>query len=139
MKNDTDLALLVDRFMRRIHEGLQSQGPGFDRMAVGPGGGVILMTLKEMGRTTVSELTKRVARDKSQMTRSIQSLEKKGLILREPSEKDRRVSLVSLTMDGEKVVGELMETVSEVVGAILDPLSETETQLLKDLLRRALP
>ena len=82
---DTDLALLVDRFMRKIHSGLQERAPGFDREAVGPGGGIVLMTLDDAGRISLNELTKRVARDKSQMTRMIRSLETKGLVQREMS------------------------------------------------------
>ena len=75
-----DLALLVDHFMRKIHSGLQERAPGFDREAVGPGGGIVLMTLADSGRVSLNELTKRVARDKSQMTRMIRSLEAKGLV-----------------------------------------------------------
>jgi len=78
--SDTELALLIDRFMRRIHGALQTKSSGFDRNNIGPGGGIILLTLSDMGCTGLSELTSRVARDKSQMTRSIRSLEAKGLL-----------------------------------------------------------
>ncbi|MEM6942069.1 MAG: MarR family transcriptional regulator [Pseudomonadota bacterium] len=131
---DTDLALLVDRFMRRIHSGLQDRAPGFDRKAVGPGGGVVLMTLAETGRISLNELTKRVARDKSQMTRMIRSLENKGLIGREMAPNDRRVSLIFLTPMGSEIVGELLQTVAEVVGEILEPISKSEQKLLQSLL-----
>lgn len=136
---DTDLALLVDRFMRHIHFGLQSRAPSFDRKAVGPGGGIVLMTLADTGRIGLNELTKRVARDKSQMTRTIRSLETKGLVQREASPDDGRVTMVSLTSDGEVVVGELMQAVSDVIGDVLGPLSQEEVQSLKGLLARALP
>jgi len=63
---DTDLALLIDRFMRRIHFGLQSKAHAFDTAKVGPGGGIVLLTLAEMGRPELHELTTRVSRDKSQ-------------------------------------------------------------------------
>lgn len=135
---DTELALLVDRFMRQIHFGLQQRAADFDRKAVGPGGGVVLMTLAEMGRTGLNDLTKRVARDKSQMTRTIFSLEKKGLVQRQPSPDDGRVTLVSLTPEGEKVVKELMAAVADVVGTILAPISEHEKETLKALLARTL-
>ena len=62
---ETDLALLVDRFMRKIHSGLLERAPGFDREAVGPGGGIVLMTLADAGRISLNELTKCVARDKN--------------------------------------------------------------------------
>ncbi|MEM8839299.1 MAG: MarR family transcriptional regulator [Pseudomonadota bacterium] len=97
---DTDLALLVDRLMRSIHFGLQERAPGFDREGVGPGGGIVLMTLADTGKISLNDLTKRVARDKSQMTRMIRSLEGKGLIERAVSPKDARVTLVMLTPKG---------------------------------------
>jgi len=133
---DIDLALLIDRLLRRIHSGLQERAPGFDREAVGPGGGVVLMTLADAGRISLSELTKRVARDKSQMTRMIQSLETKGLVRREASPDDGRVSLIFLTPEGSEIVGELMQTVAEVVGEILEPISESEQETLKGLLTK---
>ena len=136
---DTALALLVDRFMRHIHFGLQSRAPSFDRKAVGPGGGIVLMTLADTGRISLNELTRRVARDKSQMTRTIRALETKGLVLREPSAEDGRVTMVSLTPEGSQVVGELMQAVSQVIGDVLDPLTPDEITTLKGLLARALP
>ncbi|MEM9331107.1 MAG: MarR family winged helix-turn-helix transcriptional regulator [Pseudomonadota bacterium] len=134
--HDTELALLVDRFMRRIHFGLQSRAPDFDKKSVGPGGGFILMTLADMGYTRLNELTRRVARDKSQMTRTMHSLERKGLVRREPSPTDGRVSMVSLTPEGDVVVGELMAAVADAIGEILEPISEEEKETLKHLLRR---
>lgn len=134
--HDPELALLVDRLMRRIHFGLQERAPDFDRKRVGPGGGVVLMTLAEMKCTGLNALTQRVARDKSQMTRVIRSLEEKGLVQRELSESDARVSMVSLTPEGELVVAELMNTVAEVIDELLAPISEDDQQALKSLLTR---
>ena len=130
----TELALLVDRFMRKIHSRLQERAPGFDRETVGPGGGIVLMTLADTGRISLNELTIRVARDKSQMTRMIRSLEAKGLVQREVAPDDARVSLIYLTPKGSEIVGELMQTVAEVIGEILEPISESERKTLQSLL-----
>lgn len=131
---DTELALLVDRFMRKIHSGLQERAPGFDREKVGPGGGIVLMTLADTGRISLNELTKCVARDKSQMTRMVRSLEAKGLVQREVAPDDGRVSVIYLTPKGSEIVGELMQTVAEVIGDILEPISESERKTLQSLL-----
>jgi DNA-binding MarR family transcriptional regulator len=134
---DTELALLVDRLMRRIQFGLQKRAPDFNRKAIGPGGGIVLMTLKETGQISLNELTKRVARDKSQMTRTIRSLEDKGLVVKEPFAEDARVSLISLTPEGETVVAELMSAVVAVLNEILNPISAAEKGTLQALLQRA--
>lgn len=136
--HDSELALLIDRFMRRIHFGLQSKAHAFDTAKVGPGGGIVLMTLAEMGCPGLHELTSRVARDKSQMTRTIRSLESKGLVSRKPSPQDARVSLVCLTDAGQRVVEALQEAVAETIGDILAPISKSDEELLKHLLERAL-
>lgn len=135
---DSELTLLIDRFMRRIHFALQLKGPSFDTEKVGPGGGIILLTLAELGHPSLHELTKQVARDKSQMTRTIRSLETKGLVERKPSPDDARVTLVSLTQAGERVVDTLKEVVSETINDILSPISKSEEQVLRELLERAL-
>lgn len=135
---NTELALLIDRFMRKIHFGLQSKAHAFDRERVGPGGGIVLLTLADMGCPGLNELTRRVARDKSQMTRTIRSLESKGLVARIPSSEDARVSLVHLTDEGERVVGELRQAVAETIGEILAPISKQDEEVLRRLLERAL-
>ena len=134
---DIELALLIDRLMRKIHFGLQEKASEFDRENVGPGGGIILLTLAEMDGCKMQELTTRVARDKSQMTRMIQSLETKGLVKRHPSQDDARVSLVSITNKGHGVVEELGQALAETITDILQPINGQEKSHLKDLLRRA--
>ena len=135
---NSELALLIDRFMRRIHFGLQSKAPAFDKERVGPGGGIVLLTLSDMGCPSLHDLTKQVARDKSQMTRTIRSLETNGLVERNPSPDDARVTFVSLTQTGEQVVEALKKVVSETINEILSPISKSEEQILRDLLERAL-
>ena len=135
---DTELALLIDRFMRRIHFGLQSQAQVFDTATVGPGGGIVLLTIAEMGCPGLHELTHRVARDKSQMTRTIRSLEAKGLVTRQISAQDARVTLVELTEDGFETVKALQAAVAETIEGILAPISKDEEAVLKTLLARAL-
>jgi DNA-binding MarR family transcriptional regulator len=135
---DTELALLMDRFMRRIHFGLQSKAADFDKSNVGPGGGIVLLTIADMGQPGMHELTKRVARDKSQMTRSVRSLETKGLVVRTPSPDDARVTLVGLTSAGETVVEEIKQAVAETINDILAPATAKEQAFLKDLMQRIL-
>ena len=134
---DTELALLVDRFMRRIHFGLQSKADEFDTERVGPGGGIILLTLHDLGCCPLNELTRRVARDKSQMSRSIRSLEGKGLVQSHPSPDDARVRLISLTDQGQTVVRDLQIAVAETIDDILSPIRADEKVALKSLLERA--
>jgi len=135
---DTELALLIDRFMRRIHSGVHAKAHVFDTERVGPGGGFVLLTIAEMGCPELNELTKRVARDKSQMTRTIRTLETKGLVSRKTASHDARVTLVFLTDAGQDAVRAIQNAVARTIGEILAPISKSEEDLLKSLLHRAL-
>ena len=136
--SDVSLALLIDRFMRRIHTGLQQKAPAFDTENVGPGGGMVLLTLAEMGETEMGELSRRVARDKSQMTRMIRSLEKKELIYRRASALDARSVIVSLTPEGHQFVGIVQRTVAETIDELLGAASTEERAQLRSVLERVL-
>lgn len=136
--DDTDLALLLDRFMRHLHFGLQAKAADFDTAKVGPGGGIILLTLNDMGQTSLHALTQQVARDKSQMTRAIRALEDKGLVTRTASPRDARVTLVALTAAGAEVVRGLQEAVAGTISGLLAPLPEGDRTALRRLLAAAL-
>ncbi len=132
---DTELALLIDRFMRRIHTSLQAKAAEFDTENVGPAGGMLLLTLAEMGQPELHALTERFARDKSQMTRVVRTLEAKGLLARRPSPRDQRASVVYLTERGKAVVARLEAALAETIGELVAPLPQADVQKLKALMR----
>ena len=134
--NDIEIAQLLDRLMRRVHAALTAKAPEFDTHKVGPGGGILLLTLAEIEPARVQELVRRMSRDKSQMTRAIQALERKGLIQRREDPLDARASLLALTDEGRETVAALQRAVAEVLAGILAPLHESGRRELRDLLRR---
>ncbi len=123
---DIVIAQLVDRFMRRIHVELQARAPEFDPDRIGPSASMILMALADLEPIAANELARRVARDKSQMTRVLKSLAEKGLIERCACEGDARVSLVALTLDGRGYVTEVKKVLTEIIDGILAPLAPDE-------------
>lgn len=133
---DVQIAQLVDRLMRRIHAGLHARAPEFDTERLGPGGSMILLTLADVEPVAMNDLSRRMARDKSQMTRVLKSLEGKGMILREISRDDGRVCLVRLSDRGRKMVGVLQDVLAETVGQVLTPMSEDERDTFIGLLSR---
>lgn len=135
---DIKLALLFDRFMRRINADVQANATDFERENFGAGGGIVLMTLDEMGEVEMHELAKRVSRDKSQVTRTVQALEDRGLVLRQPSPLDARAKRVSLTKAGQAAVSKHKDTVGATINAILQPIGEDEKAALTNVLQRIL-
>ncbi len=133
---DADLALLIDRLMRRIHVELQAKAPEFDTQGVGPAGGMFLLTLAEHDGAPLSELTRLVARDKSQMTRMVAGLERKGLITRAACKADARVTRVSLTAPGRDTVAVLQAALTEAVDTALDPLDAQDRHAMRAILSK---
>jgi len=134
--SDIEIAHHLDRLMRRIHAHLTETASEFDTHRLGPAGGMLLLTLAEIEPAPIHELVSRLARDKSQITRAIKSLENKGLVEREGDPEDGRVSMLALTQEGHDTVHRIKMAVADGLGKILTPLSTAEQSELKRLLKR---
>ncbi|MEL6979906.1 MAG: MarR family transcriptional regulator [Pseudomonadota bacterium] len=132
---DIEIARLVDRFMRRINASLNAKASTFDHHRVGPHGGILLLTLAEIEPARLQDLALIMARDKGQMSRGVQALERKGLIERIADPADARASLLRLTSEGRETVITLEHAVAEAIDRILTPLSDVERRALKALLQ----
>lgn len=130
------LAQTVDRFVRRIHERLHARALDVDTYRIGPYGGMILMAVDELAPTPIQEVTLRTARDKSQITRKLQELERKGLIARKKDPEDARVSLIHLTHEGVALVKALQDVLGSVVDELLQPLALADRRRLIALMER---
>ncbi|MEM6665385.1 MAG: MarR family transcriptional regulator [Pseudomonadota bacterium] len=133
---DIEIAQLTDRFMRRIHAALNVSAPAFDTHRIGPAGGILLLTLADMEPARIQDVVARMARDKAQITRGIQMLERRGLLTRQDLPRDGRVSMISLTGEGRSTVLALQTAVAEALDDILAPLTENDRTLLKEILSR---
>jgi DNA-binding MarR family transcriptional regulator len=89
------------------------------------------------GPRPMGDLAKVLFCDSSNVTGITDRLEERGLVRREASEGDRRVKLLVLTEDGERVRQEITERLAEPPPAIA-ALSEEDQSLLRDLLRKAI-
>ncbi|MEO0816688.1 MAG: MarR family transcriptional regulator [Pseudomonadota bacterium] len=130
------LAIHIDRLMRLIHAELEPRARRVDEEKVGPLGGMVLMTIEDHAPVPLNTLAALLARDKGQMTRHVQMLERKGLLTREPSAQDGRVVLVRLTPKGSARVDAFRGALASVVGDILDGVeSEERGQFLATLMK----
>ncbi|MEM8590044.1 MAG: MarR family transcriptional regulator [Pseudomonadota bacterium] len=134
---DTHLAILLDRFMRRLHMALRRKAPGFDTERIGPGGALVLLTIEETGTIPLNQLTDCLVRDKSQMTRTVRALEGKGLVARLQCPTDSRVSLIALTEAGRDVVVTHQREIAETIDETIGPLSDAERRVFQAVLERA--
>lgn len=99
---------------------------------------IVLMVLREFGGTSAADLARDICHDPGSLTRIIDELEGRGLVSRQRSEADRRVTLLALTPKGAA----LMEaTIPHVVGlwnGLLEDFSAAEVKQLIGLLTRLL-
>ncbi len=126
MNDTTSLALNIDRLMRRIHAELQPRAQDFDRHKVGPLGGMLLLTIGEMEPVDSKSVVEALGRDKSQISRLIQKLERKGLIEREPSPEDGRIQFLSLTSTGHDQLMRIKDVLNTIVDELFSDISKED-------------
>jgi DNA-binding MarR family transcriptional regulator len=83
----------------------------------------------------MSELAEALHCDNSNVTGIVDRLEERGLVRREPSPGDRRVKLLVLTDEGEKVRAEITRRLAEPPPPIAD-LPAADQRALRDIMRR---
>ena len=97
-----------------------------------------LYKLSHGGETTVACLARLLETDPASMTRALDRLEAKGLVVRERSTTDRRVVQLALTEEGRTVAALVPAVLSEVLNGHLTGFSHEEWQCLLGMLRRML-
>jgi MarR family transcriptional regulator, organic hydroperoxide resistance regulator len=122
--------------MHRIH---WAQKPRF--MAIGqefdlaPQQAMALRALHEP--RPMGELAKFLFCDNSNVTGIVDRLEERGLVERRPAEHDRRVKLIELTDEGQRVRREMELRISEPPEELAS-LPQPDQVALRNILRRAL-
>lgn len=96
----------------------------------------IMLTLKEKLASTPFELSKMLGIDTGLMTRMLDKLEAKGLVVRARDEQDRRVVNLSLTKAGTAVAEQIPAIAPDVLNARLKSFTKAELNELRRLLRK---
>ena len=99
---------------------------------------VPLFKISRCDQTTVASLARDLETDPASVTRTLDRLEAKGLVVRERSTTDRRVVRLALTPDGKKVADRVPAVLADVLNGHLSDFSRDEWQMLLGLLRRML-
>lgn len=89
------------------------------------------------GPQPMGELARYLMCDSSNVTGITDRLEERGLLRREPGEKDRRVKMLVLTEEGQKVRAEVTKRLAEPPPWLAD-LSEADQRKLKEILEAAI-
>jgi DNA-binding MarR family transcriptional regulator len=97
---------------------------------------MIALRMLGAGPRKMSELAQALFCDNSNVTGIVDRLEERGLVRREAAEGDRRVKLLVLTKEGERMRAEITKRMAEPPPPIAS-LSEKDQRALRDILKRA--
>ena len=75
-------------------------------------------------------------KDKTTIARVLTTMEKNNMVLRVPSEKDKRTNLLYLTNKGKEVLEQLADAAMEVVGKATVGVDEAELEICKKVLNQ---
>lgn len=94
----------------------------------------IIRRLGEEEGISQKDLSKRMEKDQTNVTRMLDQLERKGLVRREANLEDRRSFLTYLTDKGKEVNENIIPTELEIMDIALKGLSEEKMILFKDII-----
>jgi len=97
---------------------------------------MILNRLFEEGGISQKELSERTLKDQGSLTRTLDRMEKKGLIRRQVSPHDRRSFLVYLTDQGLEVRNQIVPIAVECIEEAVKGFTQEEVEALTTLLKR---
>ena len=90
----------------------------------------VILSQREKGNITISEIAAMTRTLPPAVSRTIRSLEEKGLVERSVDKKDRRNTYVSLTEKGEETAKEVRERMHSFGCAVMAQIKEEELQQL---------
>ena len=75
-------------------------------------------------------------RDKTSMTRLVNTMESKDLVIRKSDEKDRRINRIFLTAHGKEVIEKVTPIMYDLIPKVQESLSEKEIETLIETLKK---
>jgi len=121
-----DLIFLIHIKMKEI---VQDTDAGLSPMQI-----LILRILVDEGEMSQTMLVQKIGRDKSQVTRLVQELENKKLLIKVRSEQDRRSFMLKPIKDVQNKVSFFIHKEHEMVSAMLTGISMEDIEKLDMLL-----
>ncbi|WAM37650.1 MarR family winged helix-turn-helix transcriptional regulator [Leuconostoc pseudomesenteroides] len=94
-----------------------------------PGQEMVLLALSEKQPCSQSDLSQHLCVDHSTVTTSLTRMEKSGLIVREKSSKDRRVTLVKLSKTGSEKAKSVQNIMIDIEKKMIISLSDQDKKL----------
>lgn len=133
LARDNNVGLLIKQVHSLLHRVIDHKAAPLELTAIQwrP-----LMLIHHQGIDTPAGLARAMQADAGAITRTLDRLEAKGFLRREPYPEDRRVVKIVLTDEGRAVVGQILPAIADTLNLHLDGFSDLEIQTLFKLLHR---
>ena len=95
---------------------------------------VAMEIIKNETDVTLTKIAGILSKDKTTISRTLRTLEKKGFINKIDSENDRRVNFIELTLKGENTLKDSEEVVNNFRYDLISKMSENEIEIFFELL-----
>ena len=95
-----------------------------------------LEALLHKGPLSISEIQDKVLLASGSMTAAIDRLEKRGLVVRKSTPKDRRARIIELTPEGKQVAAKFFEKHARDLDALMSDLSAKEKKQMYESLKK---
>jgi DNA-binding MarR family transcriptional regulator len=96
----------------------------------------VLACLWQQDKVTQQTLCSLTAKDKPSMTRLIDKLEKRNLVIRVSDQNDRRINLIHLTAAGNELQQRATDLVQRIATKTLDNITEEELNVSRNVLKK---
>lgn len=112
----------------RMKDSMQEEDAGLSIVQIS-----VLRILAIEGEISLIQVAKKAGKDKSQITRVIQDLVKKGLLRKDRSDIDRRSFILKLNPKVQDKVSYYMKKEKELITEMLSTLSKKDKQRFNDI------
>ena len=113
----------------RVHKHLSSVGLTVSQFGV-------LEAIFHLGPLSQKDLGRKILRSSGNITMVIDNLEKRGLVRRKRDASDRRMFIVHLTIEGQRLIGKIFPSHSALITNELSVLNATDQKILGDLCKK---
>lgn len=113
----------------RVHKHLSSVGLTVSQFGV-------LEVIFHLGPLSQRDLGRKILRSSGNITMVIDNLERRRLVRRERDASDRRMFIVHLTGEGQKLIGKIFPSHAALITYELSVLNATDQKILGDLCKK---
>ena len=96
----------------------------------------VMEFLYSKGEKSIQEILDRILLASGSATYVVDSLEKKGYIMRNVSQKDKRVTYIRLTEEGMKLIDDIFPIHKKNTKRIFEKINDKELVILKEILKK---